>query len=90
MTIKRDNMDTKNTVTFNCGCASIVFGITALLAGLKLVGVLNLDWLWVLSPIWGCMLLGVGITVVSLIITAFAMLLLGIIAFFSFIAEFVE
>lgn len=39
---------TKSTSNF----IAWVVAITALLAGLRLVGIAKIPWLWILSPIW--------------------------------------
>ncbi len=41
--------------------------LTVLFVGLKLIGVINWSWLWVLSPIW-----------ISLLLVIFALLVIGV------------
>ena len=47
------------------GLLSIAFII------LKLTGYINWSWLWVLSPIWGSCLFGIGILLLFIVILSF-------------------
>ena len=50
---------------------SFVGGLTILLFALKLLGVIGWSWLWVLSPLWISVGIGLSILVLFLIIGAF-------------------
>lgn len=45
------------------GGISFLGALTILFVGLKLMGVISWSWLWVLSPIWICALLGVAFAI---------------------------
>lgn len=42
--------------------------LTLLFIGLKLAGVINWSWWWVLAPLWGGLALGLTITLICFII----------------------
>lgn len=48
--------------------------LTILFVGLKLTGVINWPWIWVLSPIWIGFSLAVGIVILFLIVVGIAIL----------------
>ena len=59
-----DNNNTSNGIGF-AGLLTLIF-IT-----LKLIGVINWSWLWVLSPLWISFIIGIIIIIVVVVIVAF-------------------
>lgn len=59
-----------------CGCLLAIIGIV--LVGLKLLGVLNISWVWVLCPFWipTAIIIGIWILAALGIIAAFPFLLI--------------
>ena len=48
------------------------FGLlTILFVGLKLTGLINWSWLWVLAPAWGGIVLLIGLIIVAALFTMF-------------------
>ena len=58
-------------VEVNIGSSSLVTILTAAFIVLKITGVINWSWWWVLSPIW----ISVLIVVAALVITALILLI---------------
>ncbi len=51
-----------------CGGIGFTGLLTILFIALKLTGVINWSWIWILSPIWISIALVIGIVVIILII----------------------
>lgn len=47
-----------------CGSIGLVATLAATLAGMKLGGMIGWSWWWVLSPIWGALLVYAGLVAV--------------------------
>lgn len=59
-----------NTVEFTSSGCGFVGLLTITFIVLKLVGVINWSWIWVLAPLWISAALAVGIILIVLIIIA--------------------
>ena len=59
-------MTTKTTMPSSGGGLSFISLLTVLFIGLKLTGVINWSWMWVLSPVW--ISLGLSLVVAAVVI----------------------
>lgn len=49
------------------GLGSLAIALTVLFVALKLLGVIAWAWLWVVSPIWICLALGIVLAIVAFV-----------------------
>lgn len=69
---KRGIKMSNNSTNSSSGGIGFTGLLTVLFIGLKLTGVINWSWLWVLSPMW-----------ISLLLVIFVLLVIGVIYIFA-------
>lgn len=60
----------RTTPVYAGGGISIFSLLTVLFVGLKLAGIINWSWWWVLAPLWGPVALVLGVALICLFIAA--------------------
>lgn len=63
-------LKSKTTPVYVGGGVSTFSLLTVLFIGLKLAGIINWSWWWVLAPLWGPTALVLSVILVCLVITA--------------------